>query len=149
MFQKQEARTAFKSVTIKNRTKKPFIHEYDGNRIVIGSMKQLTLPYAVAKDCAYHLAQRVLDEKGIPFFGQEHDDEIARLMGEEVVKEELIEDDGDIIEGEDIGEDIVDEVEEVVAPVKKVGRKPKKEESKEESEEVEEVMEPVEGNEEE
>ena len=111
MSEKTEVKkSAFQVITLKNETSKVFIHEYDGERIVIGAGKQRSLPFAVARDCAYHLAQRILDDKGLPFFGQEHEEEINRLMGVEMPKEILIEDDdGEMIDlvGVDQGEDIV------------------------------------------
>lgn len=133
----------FKTYVIKNLTSNPFVHYYNGARIVIGSKKQITLPAAAAKDVAYHLAQRVLDEKGLPFFGQEHDDEIANILGEKVVKTEFVEENANaVIEGEYAGEDVAEEAPKVVAPKpakKSAKSKPVVEEEVEQAEETEEA----------
>jgi hypothetical protein len=67
--------------SITNPTDRTFVHTYDGQTIEIKAGATVQLPENVARDAAYHLAQRVLASKGIGFYGNEHEDCIEELIG--------------------------------------------------------------------
>lgn len=74
-------------LTIKNPTTVDFVHvfeDHNGARetIEVKSGAAVTLPAAQARDCAYHLAQLVLDAKGLPKFGKDHENVGKWLLGE-------------------------------------------------------------------
>lgn len=68
-------------VNLINPTKKDFTYRYNGEEVTIPAGKTVALPEACALDLAYHLAQRILEAKNIPFFGEEHSECQAELMG--------------------------------------------------------------------
>jgi hypothetical protein len=68
-------------VNLINPTKKDFTYPYNGEEVTIPAGKTVALPEACALDLAYHLAQRILEAKNIPFFGEEHSECQAELMG--------------------------------------------------------------------
>lgn len=71
-----------------------YVHEYAGKKFKIKAKSVVDLPTAVAHDVAYHLAQRVCAQRGLPNFGQEWEEVKAELLGEqkeviEVVPDEI------------------------------------------------------------
>lgn len=71
----------FEVVQITNPLNTPYIHSYEGKAFKLMPGSSYNLPYAVARDVAYHLAQRVCNLKGIPLFGADYEKEINKLMG--------------------------------------------------------------------
>lgn len=74
-------------LTVKNPTTVDFVHvfeDHNGKRetIEIKSGAAMQLPSAEAKDVAYHLAQLVLDAKGLSKFGKDHENVGKWLLGE-------------------------------------------------------------------
>lgn len=68
-------------INLINPTKKDFTYNFAGEDVTIPAGKVVALPEACALDLAYHLAQRILEAKNIPFFGIEHSECKAELMG--------------------------------------------------------------------
>jgi hypothetical protein len=82
----------FDVVKLANPTDMDFVHEFAGKKFKIKANSTVDLPLTIARDTAYYLAQRVCMSRGLPFFGQEHEDVINELLGNKQNGIEAIED---------------------------------------------------------
>lgn len=67
-------------VNIINPTKTDFTYKFAGEEVTVPAGKTITVPEACWYDLAYHLAQRILEAKNLPFFWAEHDECRAELL---------------------------------------------------------------------